>query len=460
MHNQIITQKAASILKKYKTIRAIVAVLGYVAFLAVYILAYQNQNEITMILAMVIAVFLVQAVALVLFRKMISGTILDQLDAPLYSEIVRQGKIYVPSAIYQMQAEYYLGNYENVIAICNRKLAEKRVSKKYKYYYLAFLANCYFDIGNEEKTKESCDFFYQSVAKEKHNKRIIKQFSVFEFIQGYLKRDFDICNQYIHKHHSPIKLSQTAIEFKKARIALVRGEKDEAKIHFQKITKYAPLLNYAILSEKALQAIEEDYEYKDAFDKLTENEEFMIMDATKVAKVFSKIRMVAAIVFLVSVALWVIASVSSAISKYRDEQAHQEELAAYYQKIDALVETDYDGVEVLDCFSLKKDGEVVDSMFVCKTSNSILVCCTYVYPGDEAWYYDVKAEVTYDFFLQEGHTKKIYGYYCTTSDYYIYSSFYKNKADVPEDCYYSISFTVGENEFYYAITYIGDIILT
>ncbi len=444
MHAETNAQKASSILKKHNTIKFIVFALAFLAYVATDILI---KNTTYAILSFVIYTLFMIAFSRILFYKMIYRTLLDQLDAPLYNEIVKQGKIYVPSTIFQMQAEYYLGNYGNVIAICHRKLATKQVAKKYKYYYMTFLANCYFDTGDEEKLRDVCDAFYQSVAKEKRGERFIKRYSVFEFIQSYLTRNFDACNQYIQKRRSSIKLIKTATDFKKAYIALANGEKDAAKIQFRAIVKKAPFLNYAMLSEKALQSIEEGYEYKRAFEELTENEDFVIPDSTRTNKKFRKAFVIAAVVVLV---LWMLFSINSYIINSKADKD------AYFQKVEALVETDYDGVDVLDCFHPEQDGEVVDSMFICRTSTSILVGCTYVYSGDETWYYDVLAEESYDFFLQDADDRRLVTYNTTTTDHYVVSAFYKNKADIPKKCYYSIPFTVGEREFYYAITYIED----
>ena len=94
-----------------------------------------------------------------------------RLDAPLHYELVKQGKIAAYSAVFQIQAEYFVGHYANVIALCYEKLNDKRVNKRWKYYYLSYLANTYFDLGEEERLHEVCDRFYGEICSSHKVKR-------------------------------------------------------------------------------------------------------------------------------------------------------------------------------------------------------------------------------------------------------------------------------------------------
>ena len=131
-------------LRKYKISKIIISILGLLA----YVLCAVFGDGKLIISALVLAVLFIRYAPWFFYRKYISNPLSNELNAPLYYEIVRQGKIYVPSAIWQLQAEYFVGNHNNAVCICNQKLNDPKISKKYKYHYLMFLANVYFDIGD------------------------------------------------------------------------------------------------------------------------------------------------------------------------------------------------------------------------------------------------------------------------------------------------------------------------
>ena len=101
-----------------------------------------------------------------------------------------------------------------------------------------------------------------------------------------------------------------------------------------------------------------------------------------------------------------------------------------------------------------KDGETVDSMFIARSEDAILVGSTYIYvDGDGTVYYDVQGEEEISSFpLYRGINV---GFYSVVTDWYVECSFYPDEDDVPEDNYYSVSFLIDDNTYCFVITYVG-----
>ena len=195
-----------------------------------------------------------------------------RLDAPLHYELVKQGKIAAYSAVYQIQAEYFVGHYANVIALCYEKLNDKRVNKRWKYYYLSYLANTYFDLGEEERLREVCDRFYRELASERKRERIFKRFRGFSFFSTYLNRNFEACDQYLQEKTEKNPLLRINSLHLKARVAWLKGDTESAKASFEAVIAEAPLLHYAKLSDAALKAMENGTEYREAIKPVLETE--------------------------------------------------------------------------------------------------------------------------------------------------------------------------------------------
>ena len=154
--------------RKYKISKIIISILGLLA----YVLCAVFGDGKLIISALVLSVLFIRCAPWFFYRKYISNPLSNELNAPLYYEIVRQGKIYAPSAIWQLQAEYFIGNLNHAVHICNQKLNDPKISKKYKYHYLMFLANVYFDMGDNETLVDVCKRFDSELTKE--SKRKIK----------------------------------------------------------------------------------------------------------------------------------------------------------------------------------------------------------------------------------------------------------------------------------------------
>ena len=439
-------QQAKSILKKHKIVVGLVG-LVYLALVVCYsfFLTDLIPDFAVRTLLLIATLVLYYVFIRYLSAKDIMFPLIFQLNAPLHYEIVKQGNLFSPSATHIIQAEYFVGNYANVILLCNQKLKEKNAKKLWKYYYLAYLAKTYFDLGEEERLREICDRFYQLLSTDKKREKILKRFENIPFFSVYVNRNLEVCEQYANKPQK-FPIQRMGTDFWKARLSLLKGETEEARKAFEKIIAEAPLLHLATLSELALKGMENGTDYRESIAPMLEKEitePLKPSAATPALNVFNKVLGVLMIVIAVLV---VIAFLLSKVDWSGDK--------AYEKRIEAIVEVDYGDVDILDSFDLYTDDYWVDAMFICKTYDSVLIGSTYYYDNyDNKYdiYYEIQAEVPLSNLMADEFTKVTNLYESVTEYCTVTSGFYVNRDDVPEDNYYFTSFEIDGKTFYFAV---------
>jgi len=444
-HNE---RRAKSILRKYHITAALISLL-YLA--AVFALLFLADDWAVQVWGIVLCTVLFYLISRIMSARTIMLPLILRLDAPLYYALVKRGRMAGVSAIHQIQAEYFVGHYANVISLCNQKLEARRADKQWKYYYFSYLANSYFNLGDDERLREICNRFYQSLASERKKDKIFKRFEGFSFFSVYLNRNFEACEQYLSKvQKNPLLHINTV--FLKARTALLKEDAAQAKTCFETVVAEAPLLHYARLSEAALQAMENGEEYREAVSVFSEAEVPAPLQPPAVASflhVYSKV------IRILFIALVLFCTVILLIGKVIDSGSQSWD--EYCAEIETLVEADYGDVTVLDAFDLKKEDFWVDAMFICKTSDSILVGSLYYYEDDwDTTYYEIQAQISLSTLLSDDFRQMSHTYDSVTEECSVTSAFYANEGDVPEKNYYSTVFDVEGRRFAFAVTAIVD----
>ena len=439
-------QQAKSILKKHKITLYLTGLVYLVAIFAnIFFLPDLIENFAVRILLLIAVCFLYFAFIRYLSAKDLMFPLFFHLNAPLHYEILKQGKIVSPSATHMIQAEYFVGNYANVILLCNQKLKDKKAKRLWKYYYLTYLANTYFDLGENERLRETCDRFYELLASDKKREKILKRFENIPFYSVYVNRNFEACEQYANKPQK-FPIQKMLIHFWKARLALLKGETEEARKGFEKIIAEAPLLHLATLSELALQGMENETDYKKSIAPMLEKEITEPLKPSAATPFLNGFNKVCNIILIVIAVIFMILLFLSKVDWSGD--------SAYEKEIESLVEIDYDDVDVLDFFDLYKDDYWVDAMFICKTNDSILIGSTYYYDNyDNKYdiYYEIQAEVPLSNLMADEFTKVTNLYESVTEYCTVTSGFYVNQADVPNENYYFTSFVIDGKTFYFAV---------
>ena len=160
-----IAKKAKRILRKYN----ICSILVIVVICAVWwLIGATSDSWVVYFGTMLVLLFLIWAyITPLLFNKLFMSVINEKLDADTYLSMVYQGNVDSRLASMQLYGEYWCGNYQNVIGICKKKLADPKAANKFDFLYFAYLANAYFDLGDDEKLRDVCARFEASVMNKK-----------------------------------------------------------------------------------------------------------------------------------------------------------------------------------------------------------------------------------------------------------------------------------------------------
>ncbi|MBO5323178.1 MAG: hypothetical protein J6A88_03650 [Oscillospiraceae bacterium] len=427
-------QKAKAILKRYRLLSLLIGWGIPMAFLVIY---FANRRFDVFIIGMIISAFAMRVWGRKLHRKMIMGALLDDRNTPLFYQLMYQGKAFNESGIPQIQAEYSVGNFGNVIPACRKKLADAKCFKKYKYAYLSLLAHCYFVVGDDGKLKEICDWYSQCLAVDKKKVKAPNQLTIFDYFNAYLNRDTDTCVRYLSRN-AINAFMQTELDFERARLLLLKGENEAAKTLFAQIAASAPMTNYGLLSKQAVATMDAGEPYGAAFADFTENADYAVMPPSKAATV-SKVVRIACFTFS---ALCIIALiVVNLLPGIRESD--------YRKELQSIISSDYGQVEIIEMFNLEKGDEVVDSMFIAMSEENIIVGCTYWYENDDTMYYDVQVEKKISSFKNRPYESCYF--ICKTSPYSGKGFFCNDSSYIPKDAYYTVSFRLDGKTYYFVI---------
>lgn len=435
-NNPDVIQKAKRYVKRYKiwcTIFAFCIVLGYC-------LVVLQGNIFATLAALVVFLLMILIGSPILFNKCILSILNKKLDADTYLATVYQGKFDTPAALWQLYGEYFCGHYQNVINICKLKLNDPKTANRYKYHYLTYLANVYFDIGDDENLRSVCEQYEIALVKEKTSKQANcrTRFPRMTFYDLYLKQNIGACIAWVNTP-TPVILNQYHRKLCKARLALMQGNEEEANEYYEALAKEATHLNYGKLAIRQL-AEQKNQEIDDSLQALNisdESTEVTLYPANR--RKFKKILGICLIAFIL---------IYSAVGVLRVLDSEKK----YEESIRVLVEQDHNGVQVLDTFTLKNGEDIIDTMFICKTDKDIIVGCTYVYDENPKQYYEKMTDISIASLSEDRSPLWYCSFPSKTSHNQIESYFYTVEADVPDNYLHLSTFEINGQKVYYVIT--------
>ena len=430
---------------KYKALK----VLAYLSVAAVGIIALIINTPIASCIAVMFIIawsnFVPKKFIPSIFEKYIKSSLvyaLDALDAPLYMQILKKSGTNTPDATYRLCGEYHSGNYQAAADICTQCLADEKLAS-FKYSYYEYLALCYFDIGNDKKLKEVCDAFMESVEKEapKVKEYLLKNCPNITFFTQYLSGEYEKCLDRTNRESDSKRTSLTR-KFRKAVILLQTGEKAEAKALFESVQNGAPSFHLAWLASHGIEAIEKGIPYRETFENITpSNEELPELKRIKRNAKLGKILTVVAICCFAAIFIFSIFNYAGSLGN--------SETSKLIEEIRVLAEENYDGVEVVDAFNLKKDGEIIDTMFICKTDEKYIIGSVFSYVGEDVKHIFVGAEFDVVFDTSDTITMQVPS---IDKDYLAEVIFCENQEDVPKENQHSSVIDVNGKDVYFAVT--------
>lgn len=188
----------------------------------------------------------------------------EKLDAQAYYTARRATNSLDRFAVQDISVAYYLGDDAAVVDLCNQMLNEPK-ARRFRYYYLAMLANVRLRHHEMEELRVLCDRFEREVTADKKQARIRRTFPIFEYCRMYLNGDIEGCQRYAQQHYSPkptsTPLDLVHFDFSNAVYLYRVGKHDEARPLFASVKERAPLLFYSTYAQRYLAAMDEDVDY-------------------------------------------------------------------------------------------------------------------------------------------------------------------------------------------------------
>lgn len=265
-------KKAESIVRRYKIEKLIILFSVFIIFCAVLILTDLNIG--IEILVFLIYFFLLNKINYWLSLYNFYSLIYNDLDSELFNDVINcLGKNKKISELWYVQSFYFTGDYRNMVSMCSESVKfDKR--KLYQSNYLFMLAEVYFELGEKEKLKYTCEkidllLSDKNTFKQKffgilkfiflgiNDNKTLKMVSAKrEFFESYLNDDFEKCIITLNKKKRKTNYQKVNKDLSLAIIYYRSGDMTQSKMLFEEISQKAPEMNFAKISQKYLEAIE------------------------------------------------------------------------------------------------------------------------------------------------------------------------------------------------------------
>lgn len=356
-------EKAQQIYKKYTSnLRAIYLAGLFVYFVLSAILNYIGLFPLVILVGVIIALILWK-LTLFKFRKHILGIVLDDLDAPLYREVIRTAGLSAQNFYYAMDVEFYVGNIPGAIAIGEAIYKDSSLSPKHGYSTLAFLAQYYYCIGDDEGLASACRRFRECRLPKLRTKRVRRIIKIINKYEMYLAGDYDSFVCPIDRKAKGA-IYPPATSFNEARVALKRGELQTARDIFSSVSAAAGNTVFAMLSSRALEAIDSGIGYSEAVSHIEGEQidtEVLIKTHVEATKKTKKSRTILLIIAAVLLAIALPNSIRSWLGDVNERITL------------GMLEEHYESAEILDILPFNIDGERSEFMFIADVENTLII---------------------------------------------------------------------------------------
>ena len=352
--------KAEQIYKKYKLQVQSVTLTAFFLYLIISaILDFAGLFPLVIPAAVIVTVIARKRV-LSLVRKHIFSVILDDLDAPLYREVITKSGIGAKNVLHLMESEFYVGNIRGAIALGEAVYTNASLSAKLRYSALAFLAQYYYCLGDDEELASACRRF-RECSLPKRGAHIRKTEKVIEKFEYYLAGDYDSFSRPLNPKLKGA-IYPLVTSFNEARVALKKGDTETAKAVFSALSAAADNTVFGMISRRAVEAIDGGREYREAAAQI----ECEPLDAeATVAKYVTESRKsnkVRRILYIVIAAILIIYLPQSIRSWLREVD----------EKITLRVlDEHYDNIEIVDTFWFCVDGKRNELMFIAEDDGNL-----------------------------------------------------------------------------------------
>lgn len=358
--------KAKQIYKKYTDNMRFITIIGYVLYL-VLCLFLISALLFPLAVALVVPILLIlRKLKLIKFRKHILGVILDDLDAPLYREVIKSSGIGTRNIFWDIQSEFYVGNVRGAIELCEASLTAGVIGKRDIRAALVFLAQFYFTADDQDGLASACRRYRELGSPKIKTEQTRRMAKIIANYEAYLSGDYEAILRPTGAKRKGA-LYPIADSFDEALINMKKGDTAEARALFSVIAVSAENTVFGMIAKRAIDAIDNGGSYSNAalieFEPIDTKE--TIDNYVKVSKKATKTKRIYLLILVLAFAIMLPGAVKSYISDVDEVVTH------------AVLKQVYGDVEILDIVSFNLNGEKTEKIFIADVGDQLIVGSKY-----------------------------------------------------------------------------------
>lgn len=462
MYGKDILDEAKTRVKKYKR-RRIAVLLSYYALIAVcfFLMGYGGWSLISELLTVFVMFlfFIVNRRAAVRFsNKYIMSAVTEECDPELALAIFDELKAawYDPSrlTVYRL-----LGDHQTAVTACNRILTDSKCRKKLKRlapHCIAVIADCYFELGDDDKLRSAVNGFYKYASAQRNRERIERAFPKMRFYRMYLNDEYEGCLSYIAV---PLPANTLYIpscnELRRGMVYLKMGDTERARKEFRRAVEVAPKMSYAAARQLSL------LESPDAADSDTDVLP-LDGDACRFEAPSPSLKRIVTLIASAILCALLLMGASTAGERVACDRAMKQygrDMEKYSQYVVDAAEKEHNGVGFVTALNVDKDGKPVCVLAFCETDGGLAVgeMLNYdEYEGEtDVDVFDTVTVIPYDVIEGDGELPYL-SHYSPATERVVCGGMYRNKNECPDETYFVIEMKVKNTRILFAVEFIGE----
>lgn len=334
-------------------------------------ICFNTYNFFLLVGSLLFFLLIMRPLVLIIANKIILSVLFSELDAPRFQEII-DDKRFVPSLVYRINAALSNGDYQTVVNIATIQMCKQKSSIKVKYYYLCILARVYFELRDFDKLEILFTKFNEYKEIYPSKPFLNSQNTLWNYYGYLLEKNYEKCKLICQKRNSSLKPNRRDTKFNKiqnefyyAVACYENGEIEVAKVTFKGVVCAAPRMYIAIVSQKYLDAINQDQQPLLTDVEIIPDARYQTYDEKTVLRINRhRITMRIGIIIVV-----VLLAVSSAFN-YIDKK-HNSGIGVFESKLNAALIEYYEEATIIEYFNLKKEETNVDSLGLIGIGNRV-----------------------------------------------------------------------------------------